>query len=300
VAVYSIKDLEKLSGIKAHTLRIWEQRYKIIEPKRTATNIRYYTDEDLRHLINIALLNKNGYKISRIAALKPEEVNKLTARTNDFHIGNNTVVDTLSMAMLEYDEGKFDKIWNANVEQHGVEHVMNELINPFLEKLSIMWMNGSVSVAQGHFITSLIRRKLFAAIDSLPVDENIKGKPSFLLYLPPGESQELSLLFAQYLIRSRGFCDIFLGSGVDSDDLRSVFTAQRPAYFFTIMSDGFQMEPPARYLQRLTADFPGAEFWVTGYQLLNKKIQLPPNVRVISDIQKLVDMLDRLGRQAIS
>jgi len=134
VAVYSIKDLEKLSGINAHTIRAWEHRYDIIEPKRTKTNIRYYEDEDLKFLLNIALLNKNGIKISKIADMSRSEIAEKVAAISEVNFEHGTQLDALTISMIEMDEYKFDRIITTNIQQMGFEKTMVEVIHPFLEK----------------------------------------------------------------------------------------------------------------------------------------------------------------------
>ena len=135
---YSIKDLEKYTGVKAHTIRIWEQRYNLLEPHRTETNIRYYDDNDLKTLLNIALLNKNGYKISKIAKMSVDEIVHKVADISEVNFENATQLDALTISMIEMDEYKFDRIISTNIEQIGFERTMLEIINPFLEKLSLL------------------------------------------------------------------------------------------------------------------------------------------------------------------
>lgn len=159
MAVYSISDLEKLSGIKAHTIRVWEQRYSIIEPKRTKTNIRYYQDADLKFLLNIALLNKNGIKISKIAKMSKGEIAEKVAAISEINFEYGTQLDALTISMIEMDESKFDRIVSTNIQQSGFEHTMLEIIYPFLEKLSVLWLTGSINPVQENFMSYLIRQK---------------------------------------------------------------------------------------------------------------------------------------------
>jgi MerR family transcriptional regulator, light-induced transcriptional regulator len=200
VAVYSIKDLEMISGIKAHTLRIWEQRYHIIHPKRTPTNIRFYEDDDLKHLLNISLLNKNGLKISKIASMSEEEIAEAVSDLSKGSFEDSVQIDALTISMMELDEIKFETIIAANLQNLGFERTMMEVIYPFLDKLSLLWITGSIHPVQENFISNLVRQKLIAAIDALSANKSCHA--GFTLYLPEGESQELSLLFLQYLIKS--------------------------------------------------------------------------------------------------
>ncbi len=159
MAVYSIKDLEKLSGIKAHTLRVWEQRYDIIHPHRTKTNIRYYLDDDLKFILNIALLNKNGIKISKIAQMSREEIAEKVAAISEINFEYGTQLDALTISMIEMDEYKFDRIIRTNIQQLGFERTMLEIIYPFLDKLSVLWLTGSINPVQENFMSYLIRQK---------------------------------------------------------------------------------------------------------------------------------------------
>ena len=166
MAVYSIKDLEKLCGIKAHTIRIWEQRYGLIKPKRTKTNIRYYMDADLKLLLNIALLNRNGTKISKIASMSEMEIAEKVATISEIDFEGGAQLDALTLSMIEMDEVKFDRILTTNIRQLGFEKTMLEVIYPFLDKLSLLWLTGSINPAQENFISNLIRQKIIVAIDN--------------------------------------------------------------------------------------------------------------------------------------
>ncbi|MCB0642218.1 MAG: MerR family transcriptional regulator, partial [Phaeodactylibacter sp.] len=210
MAIYSIKDLEKLSGIKAHTIRIWEQRYGIINPQRTPTNIRYYEDEDLKFLLNIALLNKNGIKISKIAKMGRDEIGEKVAAISEINFEYGTQLDALTISMIEMDEYKFDRIISTNIDQIGFERTMLEVIHPFLDKLGVLWLTGSINPVQENFISYLIRQKLIVAIDKEPLFIN-SPKPKFMIYLPEGERQELSILFMHYLLKTRGFQVLYIG-----------------------------------------------------------------------------------------
>ena len=182
MTIYSINDLEKLSGIKAHTLRIWEQRYGIIAPQRTPTNIRYYTDVQLRRLLNISLLNKHGYKISRIANMSDNEINSSVAQISARDSTIETHIDTLAMAMIEMDESKFEQIVGASILDIGFEHTMLYVIFPFLDKINLLYLAGSIKPAQEHFITGLIRQKIIVAIEHIPLRAQ-DAAPKFLIFL---------------------------------------------------------------------------------------------------------------------
>ncbi len=293
VAIYSIKDLEKLSGIKAHTLRIWEQRYGLIVPKRTATNIRYYDDDELRALMNIALLNKNGYKISHIARLSRDQIADRAAAVSVNNFAFDTQSDSLTIAMIEMDEYRIDRIINTNIQQVGFETTMLEVIFPFLDKLGLLWLTGSISPAHEHFITALIRQKIISVIDNEPLPTG-KDTKRFLLFLPEGEHQELSLLFMQYLLKSRRHAVLYLGLGIGVNDLQDAYLIRKPDYIFTIISESFQRQPVQQYVDVLSGLFPDSCILMTGQQMVHQQVQERANVRILKSLDDTIHFLDQM------
>ncbi|MEM6347663.1 MAG: MerR family transcriptional regulator, partial [Bacteroidota bacterium] len=211
MGTYSIKDLEQLSGIKAHTLRVWEQRYGIIQPSRTPTKIRYYDDADLRLVLNISFLNRNGHKISKIAKMTGDEIQNTVMRISDSNLEFPNQVNALVIAMVNLDEERFEKIISTNTLQFGFENTMLHIIYPFLERIGILWQTGSINPAHEHFMSNLIRQKLIVAIDGQIRSQNPNAS-KYLLFLPEGEQHELSLLFSAYIIKSRHNKVIYLGT----------------------------------------------------------------------------------------
>lgn len=291
MAVYSIKDLEKLSGIKAHTLRIWEQRYKIIQPKRTDTNIRYYLDEDLRLLLNIALLNKNGYKISKIAKMSEVERMEKVAELSSIESEFATQFDALTISTMEMDEYKFNNIISAHIRQLGFERTMLEIIYPFIDKLGRLWSTGSIKGVQESFITNLIRQKVIAAINA---ENHVpkKSSKSFLIYLPQGERQELSILFMHYLIKKRGHRVIYLGLDVNFNDLQDVAHIHRPDVVFTLITETFLNNQLNQYVEGISSLFFTSTILVSGYQVVMQNIQDKENVRVLKSLEEMNDYLN--------
>ena len=293
MAVYSIKDLEKLTGIKAHTLRAWEQRYSIIKPKRTKTNIRYYLDEDLRSILNIALLNKNGIKISKIAQMSEEEITEKIAAISEINFEYGTQLDALTISMIEMDEYKFDRIVNTNIEQIGFERTMLEVIYPFLDKLSVLWLTGSINPVQENFMTYLIRQKLIVAIDKVPFSAN-REAPKFILFLPEGEKQELSMLFMHYLLKSRKNRVVHIGQDVSLTDLKDAYNIHNPDYIFTMITETFAREPVQRYIDRLSSNCSACHVLLSGYQVVVQNVQPPSNVTILKSLQQTMDFLDQI------
>lgn len=296
MAIYSIKDLEKLSGIKAHTIRIWEQRYHIIQPGRTQTNIRYYTDKDLKLLLNIALLNKNGIKISKIAKMQNEEIMERVAALSEMNFENDVQLDALTLSMIEMDEYKFDRIISTNIQQLGFERTMIEVIYPFLDKLSILWLTGSINPVQENFMSYLIRQKIIVAINNEPIAQG-NDVHKFLIYLPEGESQELSLLFMHYLLKSRKMKVIYIGKHISLSDLKDAYQIHHPDYIYTIISESFTKTPLKDYVQSITSTFPKAKFLLSGYQVISQNIPSTlSNVTILENLKDTISYLNLIKR----
>lgn len=293
MATYSIKDLEKLSGIKAHTIRVWEQRYGIINPKRTDTNIRYYQDKDLKLLLNIALLNKNGLKISKIAKMTAAEIAERVAAISELNSENNTQLDALTIAMIEMDEYKFDRIMSTNIQQLGFERTVLEIIHPFLDKLSLLWLTGSINPVQENFMSYLIRQKVIVAIENEPFAMG-RSVPVFLIYLPEGESQELSLLLMHYLLKARRNRVIYLGLNVSIEDLQDAYEIHKPDYIFTMITESYAQAPVQKYIDGLSAKFQECEILLSGYQVVAQHVTSFDNVTILHSLKATLDFLNDL------
>lgn len=290
VAVYSIRDLEKLSGIKAHTLRIWEQRYGIIQPQRTNTNIRYYRDEDLKFILNIALLNRNGIKISKIAKMSNEEIAEKVANLSAINFEYGTQLDALTISMIEMDEYKFDRIVSTNIQQLGFERTMLEVVYPFLDKLSLLWLTGSINPVQENFMSYLIRQKIIAAIDKEPLTYDRNAK-KFLIYLPEGEKQELSLLFMHYLLKSRKNQVVYIGQEISVRDLQDAYHIHKPDYIFTMITETFAKESVQVYINKLAVAFPDCHLLFSGYQVVAQDVMDMENVSILRSLDQTIDFL---------
>ncbi len=289
MVVYSIKDLEKLSGVKAHTLRIWEKRYNIIHPKRTATNIRYYLDEDLKNVLNIALLNRNGIKISKIAKMDPSEIQRKVAEITEVDVSFESQLDALTISLLELNEPKFIQLLNKNIEERGFTDTMLEVIYPLLDKLAMMWMAGSIKNIHEKFVSDVIKRKCSVEIEQSEVTKD----QTFLIFLPEGESNELSLLFLQYLIRSQGFNVINAGTEVSIIDLFEVSDIVVPDYLFTIV-DNMESEHLDAYMVNLCKEFEKSIIVVSGIGLQSYVVNEEYKDRVIA-LDSSEHTIDYLG-----
>lgn len=296
MAIYSISDLEKLSGIKSHTIRAWEQRYGILRPKRTPTNIRYYEDEDLQFLLNVALLNRHGYKISKIAAMSKEEMARTISEVSEVNLGIDSELDVLTLAVIDMDEYKFSRILDSHIDQIGFEETMLEVVYPFMDRLSLLWLTGSIKPVQENFITLLIRNKLISAIEALPLTLDKKAK-KFLLYLPKDEQQELSLLFMQFILKKRGFLAINLGPDMALVDLKDACQIRNPDYVFTILSETFNNEPIQKYIGNLAEAAPDSHLLLTGYLAATQSMKMPESASILPSLSDTIDFLEKLSNE---
>lgn len=286
---YSIKDLEQLSGIKAHTLRIWEQRYNIISPKRTDTNIRTYDDLDLKLVLNISLLKDHGYKISEIARLSTEEMYQEVIKISDRQLSYPDQIHALTISMLDLDEERFEKIIRTNSLQFGFENTMIHIIYPFLSRIGTLWITGSVGPAQEHFISNLIRQKLIVAIDGQVNKRGPNGK-IYMLFLPEGELHEISLLFANYIIRARNNKVVYLGQSMPFNELVFAYNIHQPDYIFSVITSVPSNHETQMYVNRLATQFPKSHLLLTGYQIVGQDIQMSENGTIINNIDDLIRM----------
>jgi DNA-binding transcriptional MerR regulator len=296
---YSIRDIEKLTGIKAHTLRIWEQRYNFVTPHRTDTNIRYYDDEQLKFLLNVGVLIKHGRKISKVAQMNPDnvakELLKISGETSDKNTYFDVQIDNLLIAMIDLDEDKFEKVISTCTLRYGFEQTMVHLITPFLGKVGVLWSVGEINISQEHFISNLIRRKLIVAIDGF----SGKGKreEKFLLYLPEGEYHELGLLFAKYLIKSKGFQVIYLGQSLPFDDLKNLSHKYQPNYILTYFTAGLGKMGLRTYLENMTREvYASNEYIICGPKAKEAAAggKLPEKMRFVETVKELQDFLVQL------
>lgn len=287
---YSIRDLEQLSGIKAHTIRIWEQRYNIIQPKRTDTNIRTYDDQDLKLILNISLLKDHGYKISEISKLSLEEISNEVLVISDQKLSYPDQIHALTISMIDLDEERFEKIISTNFLRFGFESTMTNIIYPFLSRIGTLWMTGSIGPAQEHFMTNLIRQKIIVAIDS----QVIKYRPDskkFMLFLPEGELHEIGLLFASYIIRSHNHRVVYLGQTLPFTELMFAYDVHKPDFIFSTITSVPANDEVQLYVDRLCKQFPDSKILLTGYQVIGQDIELQSNATIINKTSDLVELL---------
>ena len=288
---YSIKDLEQLSGIKAHTLRIWEQRYNIINPKRTDTNIRTYDDKDLKLVLNISLLKDHNYKISEIAKLSLEQLSKEVLTISDKQLNYPDQIHALTIAMIDIDEERFEKIMSTNILQFGFENMMINIIYPFLSRIGTLWITGSIGPAQEHFITNLIRQKIVVAIDGQIIKPTSESK-KYILYTPEGEFHEMQLLFANFILRARNNKVIYLGQSMPFSELEFICKHHKPDCLFTVITSTPGQDDIPQYINKLGNTFPDLKILLTGYQVIGQGLDLPKNTEVVSNVRQLMEFAE--------
>ena len=231
---FSISDLEQLSGIKAHTIRMWEQRYDLLRPVRSATNIRMYCNDDLRRLLNVSTLCARGQRISQVARLSDAELQTaVLACSNDAH-DYHQQVNALLAAMLSFDEQHLNQLFNEAAAWLGFEKMMLYVAYPLLQRIGLMWLAGTMNPAQEHLLTHLLRQKMLAAIDALP--GVLTSARRWVLFLPANELHELALLFMNYTLRARGQHTLYLGQNLPVEELTVVCETYRPDAVVTVLT----------------------------------------------------------------
>jgi DNA-binding transcriptional MerR regulator len=291
-AFYTIKDIENLTGVKAHTLRVWEQRYHLIEPKRTENNIRYYDADDLKFMLNVAFLNQHGHKISRIAQMNSDELIQLVRTTLSQISFNQHQVNALVVAMVDLDEEHFEKIISTNILQMGFEKTMTQIIYPFLYRVGILWTTNAISPAHEHFISGLIRNKIIVAIDGQMPDKNPREK-KFMLYLPSEEWHEIPLLFSYYVLKSRGHKVYYLGQNLPLNDVLAAYQVQKPHYLLSIFTTKPACDDVAEYIKKISNGLPDAQILLTGKQIFQHETGIiPSNVQFLYSVDDLLKLAE--------
>ena len=281
---YVIKELEQLSGIKAHTIRIWEKRYHLLNPQRTTSNIRYYSDQDLKKIINVAMLHRSGMKISKISPLSEKEISEKVLAFEGKENDKKIPINQLIMAMVDMEEETFEKILSSQILKFGFENTMVEMIYPFLDKIGVLWQTNHVSPAQEHFISNLIRQKIIVAIDALSLPPPSTSK--VLLFLPENEMHELGLLFYHYLIRKKGYRTYYFGQNLPYEDLKEVIRIHNPDMLFTSITCSLKDFTIEDFLHQLVHHFPNQKILVSGFQI-QSVIKVHPSIHLIKKMEDL-------------
>ncbi len=294
MGTFSIKDIEAITGIKSHTLRIWEQRYGIVLPKRSDTNIRFYDDHDLKSLLNISILNHKGYKISEIAKLSQEVISEKVMHLNSDYSEYKTQISSLISAMTTFDETTFHNLLNTYILQMGLEETFLKIVFPFLIEVGLLWQVGTIFPSHEHFVSNIIKQKVFVAIDG-QVGKFAENRKTFLLFLPEAEKHSLGLLFANYIIRARGHQVLYLGQEVPLLDLRDAFGREKPDYILTMMTAAQLDIDKQAFVDFLSKTWQNSKILLTGPQFINCDISLNENVSKISSLTNFIDFINELS-----
>ena len=292
---FSIKDLENLTGIKAHTIRIWEKRYNLLTPKRTETNIRYYDLKSFQKMLNVSFLNNNGYKISKIATIDENKLPLLVREIASQSNIENHAINTFKLAMLNFDQALFYNTYETLLKEKGFSEIFYDIYIPLLTEIGLLWQTNTITPAHEHFLTTLIRQKILTSTEQVQSAQINKSTKTFVLYLPDNEIHELGLMFINHEIISKGYQSIFLGQSVPLEsltDLQNYYDEIIYVSYFTVKPEKEEIEDYILDFDKMLLKTPKIEFWVLG-QMLNcvDTENLPTNMRAFSSIQSLLSEL---------
>ncbi len=286
---FTIKDIENLSGVKAHTIRIWEQRYNFLKPNRTETNIRYYTNEELKIILNIALLNKFGFKISHINKMNASEINRKLYSLSHQQAQHDLIVNELISYMADLDIDMFEELLDRQLQEKGMEVMINQIIFPFLERIGILWITNNINPAQERLVTNIIRQKIIAGLETIVT--NIKSNKVALLFLPENEFHELGLLYVYYLLKNRGVRVLYLGANIPIEDLDFVVKAKNPHYLYTHLSavaNNFNIE---KLMYSMYSKMTHVPVIISGPVTVNYKKSVPPDFHLKKSLQEVKEFI---------
>ena len=290
---FTIKDLENLTGVKAHTIRIWEQRYGFLKPQRTDTNIRYYNNHELKTILNIALLNKYGYKISHIDRMSEDEVKDKILTLANAQAQQERIINELIRFMIDMDLDRFEDTLDDYITSRGIEKTINQIIFPFMERIGVLWITDHINPAQEHLVSNIIRQKLIVGTEG--INTHLRIDKCVLLFLPEGEYHELGLLFIQYLLKSRGISTLYLGANVPLEDVEYVVRLKKPNYIYTHLtsvSSGFSFD---RFLTSLTKKFETTPVIISGRLTQAYEKKIPQKINFKKTLSEVMEFITTIG-----
>ena len=285
---YHIKDLEKLSGVKAHTIRMWEQRYNLLQPFRTETNIRYYDDKQLKILLNVTSLVRNGYKISKVSKFSHEEISNLIqsielGKTPGDH-RSEVFINNLILAGFSYNELAFESAFSSALMHYGVRDIYLNVIYPMMQRIGVLWTTDYFNPAQEHFISNMLKRKFYMAIESLPYPAEECDK--WLLFLPEDEGHEGGLLFAHYLLRKHANRVFYLGAFVPLESLESAVSVIKPRFMLCFLVRSSIKNSIQEYLDQLADKFPDQEILVSARYYQTTDLKVKENIHFVYSVEE--------------
>jgi DNA-binding transcriptional MerR regulator/DNA-directed RNA polymerase subunit L len=284
---FTIKDIENLSGIKAHTLRIWEQRYQLFIPKRKESKHRYYDNEDLKHILRISQLYHNGVKISKIAQLPASSIRSMAMEQYLGKQNADAYIHRLIEASIDFNEERFEELFEQALKQFGLEVTIIDVMYAFLERIGLLWLTDHVIPAQEHFASNIIKRKIISALDAL------KTKPSpssgtYVLFTPEGEQHEIPLLLNHYLMKASGKKCIYMGVDVPFDDIDIYVKLKNPKYLYFHAITHLYEQPMDDLLKQLKQKFSQQEIIMSGP--LTKEVTL--DIQGVTLLRSMPEMLE--------
>ncbi len=286
---FTIKDLENLSGIKAHTIRIWEQRYSFLSPQRTETNIRYYSNQELKKVLNVALLNKYGYKISNINKMTQPEMKEKILSLVQVEAQQERIVNELIQCMVDLEMDEFENVLDDYINAKGIEKTIIQIIFPFLERIGILWLTNHINPAQEHLVSNVIRQKLIVGIES--TESHIVINKTFLLFLPEGEHHELGLLFVYYLLKSRGAKIVYLGANVPLKDVAYVAHLKMPDILYTHLTSVAHNFSFEKFLLRIHNLVPQIPLIISGQLTQSFRKKVPANTSFKHSLSEIMEYI---------
>ncbi len=289
---FTIKDIENLSGIQAHTIRIWEQRYAFLKPQRTQTNIRHYNNEELKTILSVALLNRFGFRISRISKMSSDEMAQKILEITHVQAKYQYLINQLLQYMIDMKLDEFDEAVTKVAVNLGIKDTMIEVIFPFLERIGMLWTASRINPAQEHFVSNIIRQKLLSATDDLPTP--LQSHVKVLLFLPEGEMHELGILFIQYLVKKKGLQNWYLGANVPVADILFVVEAKQPSYLYTHLTAVTQSFSLEKFILQLHEAVPAIPVIISGSMVSGFAKELPPNIRFTQTPAEIFSFIDSL------
>jgi len=289
---YTIKDLENLSGIKAHTIRIWEQRYSFLKPQRTKTNIRYYSNQELKSFLNVSLLYKYGFKISLIDKMNDQQMKERIISLSQAEAQQEKIVNELIQYMIELDLDQLEGLLDDFIRIRGIDKTITQIIFPFLERIGILWLTNHIHPTQEHLISNIIRQKLIVGIEC--AISHVFINKTILLFLPEGEHHELGLLYIYYQLKCRGVRVIYMGSNTPLVDIAFVCKCKNPDHLYThltCITENFSLE---KFLSQLRHHIPDIAITISGKLAQSHAHHLPPNVHLKKTLPEVLEYISRL------
>ncbi|MDR6846547.1 MerR family transcriptional regulator [Flavobacterium granuli] len=290
--VFSINDLENLSGIKAHTIRIWEKRYNILQPMRTDTNIRLYSLTSLQKLLNITLLCDYGYKISKISTFSDEKIVEMIHDIVSKKNSKNYAVNAFKMAMMDFDQELFSNTYNWLLEEKSFREIFYQVFIPLVEDIGLLWQTDTIMPAHEHFISCLIIKKVLVNIEKIENERKVQSGKVYVLALPLNEIHELGLMYLHYEIISKGHKVIYLGESMPIGNLKEIKKYYSPVVYVSYFTTQPEMRLVNEYVSIMGTQLLGdqSEIWLIGRmtQYIDKKL-LPIDVKVFNSIPDLVE-----------